>query len=226
MKTLQALLLSCVVFVPQLHSHSISANLGTSIPLTDVDVTGIGGGKEKAGSAGLSIGGQYLYNLRKDIGIGLDINFASSGDKESSTFLTGANSTLSSKTTSVLAVGKKNFLEDKKVSPYVLVGLGFGINNLTIDAKPTTGFVWSNTGTAEERNLADSTKTTFAGALALGLDIAITEALFVGGEARYMFTSSATYEPSPAIKAAYPQLSGVEGSINRMNLTVALGYKF
>lgn len=217
-------------FATKAYAHTLSLNLGVGIPISNVDVSnvcsgGICGGKEKAGSAGLSVGGQYLYNLRDDIGLGIDINYFGSGDQNSSTFIPRADSTLSSKATTVLAVYKYSFTTKGVIWPYVIAGLGFSSSNLKIDAKPATGFVWGDTGTTETRNMLDTTKTVFASAIGLGLDIPITANIIVGGEARWVGNGSTTYDSTQAAKTAFG-VTGVDGSLNQILVNAKVAYKF
>lgn len=210
--------------------HTLSLNVGAGIPISNVDVSnvcsgGVCGGKEKAGSTGLSIGGQYLYNLREDIGIGVDVNYFGSGDKTSSTFIPRGESTLSSKMTTVLAVYKYTFTTKGAVWPYVIAGLGFGSSNLKVDAKPAAGFVWADTGTAETRSMMDSTKTVFASAIGLGMDIPINQRIALGGEVRWVGCGSANYDSTQAAKSGFG-VNGVDGSLNQVLVTAKVGYKF
>lgn len=205
--------------------HSLSLDIGPSFPLTSIDITNVGGGKETAGTTGLAIGGQFLYDLRKDIGLGLDINHYGTGDRTSSSFIPAADSTLNSSVTSVLAVWKFSMLTDGKVWPYIIGGLGMASANLKVDAKPSAGFVWRDSGTNETRSLVDKTNTAFSGAVALGLDVPITSQIFLGAEARYTFVASATYDTTPRT-FVNTGVSSVQGTQAFIATTAHLAYKF
>src|SRR5205807_1809862 len=103
------------------------------------------------------------------------------------------NSTVSSKSTVVLAVAKYSIVPDGKILPYLLAGFGVHDSSLKFDASPVPGLVWANTGTTESRTLADDSGSSYAFALGTGLDIPINDKVFLGAEVRYQYLGSVTY---------------------------------
>src|SRR5438132_1039235 len=72
------MLLPCGLFASQL-----ALNVGVGIPLSEIDLSNAGGGKDKIGETGATIGGQYLFDLTKQLGVGVDVNYTKFGDKDS-----------------------------------------------------------------------------------------------------------------------------------------------
>lgn len=203
----------------------ISINVGGAVPLTDVNVSDAGGGKEKIGATGPNFGGQYLYQILPNLGIGADINYSAFGDKTSTTFIPGGDSTISSKSLVALSIVKFHFVTEGRVLPYVLGGLGFHNSSLKIDAKPSPGFVWGNTRTTETRNELDDSASNLALGLGAGLDIPVNESITLGVETRYQYLGESTYNTTVAAQRDFG-VTGVKGAASMILITGRVGYKF
>jgi len=64
-------------------SKLLAVNLGVNLPLTELDLTGVGGGKEKLGGPGVSGGAQFIYHLSQRVGIGGEINLSLPSERTS-----------------------------------------------------------------------------------------------------------------------------------------------
>jgi len=206
-------------------SQTVAINLGGAIPLTKLDLTGVGGGTAKVGTSGIFAGGQYLYQILGHLGVGADVNYSNFGDNTSSTLIPAGDSTISSKALVALAIAKFNFLTEGKVLPYLLAGIGIHNTNLKIDTKPSPGFFWLDTGTTETRNVLDDSATNFAFGVGTGLDIPMTQNLIFGVELRYQYLASSTYATTPMTQQA-TGITDVKGAASMINIFGRLGYKF
>lgn len=205
-------------------SQTINLNLGMGIPLTDLDLSAAGGGKDKVGTPGISVGGQYLYHVAPRLGLGLDINYSKSGEKQSSKFSPLLDSMVKSESVVALVIGKFIFIPNGKASPYVLAGGGVHSSRLKFSASPAAGLVWADTGTRESRVFGDSSGTNYAIVGGLGIDVFVTENAFLGLEGRYQHLGSDAYESTSLGQAA--GVSGVRGEASMVNIHARAGYRF
>lgn len=198
--------------------------IGGGIPVTKIDFSGAGGGSEYAGSGGLAAGAQVLFRASDRILLGLDGSYIASGEQSSTSLLPPAVSKLSSEKTTALFLAKAE-LTQGRVVPYFVGGVGFAANHLEIKTAPPPGMIWNDTHTSDDRAFVDSTKTTFAYALGVGLDLNINSQLFAGAEARLVGTAATTYDTT-AFGASATDITGIHGPLNDWILGVHLGTRF
>ena len=205
-------------------SQTVNLNLGTGIPLSTLDLSAVGGGSDKIGTAGLAVGGEYLYYLTPLFALGLDGNYSKFGDKNSSKFSPLVDSTVSAKSMVVLAVGKYTIVPEGKILPYLLGGFGLHNSSLKFSASPAAGLVWADTGTRESRVFGDDSASSYALAFGLGVDVPVNERVFIGIETRYQYLGSVTYSANSLGRAV--GVTGVEGATSMVNVFARAGYKF
>lgn len=205
-------------------SQSINLNVGAGIPLTDLDLSGAGGGKDRVGTAGFSVGGQYVYHPARRFGLGLDINYSRSGEKHSSKFTPLLDATIRSESLVALLIGKFLFRPEGKASPYLIAGGGIHHSRLVFNGAPAAGLVWLDTGTRESRNFGDDTASNYAAMGGLGVDVAVTENAFIGLEGRYQHLGDATYSTNSLGRAS--GLPSVKGEASMVNVFGRVGYRF
>lgn len=205
-------------------SQLLNVNLGMSVPLSDLKLTGTGGGNDKIGELGFSGGGQYVYHITPQFGVGAEINSSVHSDRNSSSLILNGDSTIGGHTIAVLLIARSVLIPEGNVHPFFLGGIGFHNTSLRLDTMPTPGFVWLDTRTTERRTLTDSSVTAFAGALGGGVDIFLTDQFFVGFEGRWQYFGSGTYGTTSAARTQ--GLTELKGDLSTFNVLARLGLKF
>jgi opacity protein-like surface antigen len=204
--------------------HTLAINLGTVIPLSNIDVSDAGGGKAKAGAAGFNGGGQYLFSVNPTLALGADFNYSDTGKEESTSIIPGGDTEISYKSAIFMFLMRANLLTGSVV-PYFVGGAGLHSTTLNADMKPQPGFVWLNTGTTETRNILNDTGSSFAGAIGFGTDFYLNENVFLGFEGRYQYMGNSTYNTT-TLTALSTGVTAIKGTISAFNLSGRLGYKF
>ena len=114
------------------HTQQVAFRLGTAAPLSrysqvpgmDVPLPQYYGADAKVGNPGFSFGGQYLYNIKDTIGLGLDFEY---GAPQAKIFDVVSYRYISKpEDLKLLAVGKYSWLPEYRVRPFGLVGVGVG----------------------------------------------------------------------------------------------------
>jgi len=145
----------------------------------------------------------FLHKASNYEYLGLGGGHFNSGDDISQAFAPNANSTISLKTTTIMALGRIDLAPSPKLTPYLLLGVGWIRHSLNVTATPLTA--WSDTGTTEPRVLVEDSKSTLGYAAGLGLDLALTDRLFIGIEAKYQGSVKRSFGVTPAGQAAIGQ---------------------
>jgi len=171
------LLFSTPVFAT---TNQIDFNWGRSTPLGSVQAQG---STEQDGLRGTSWSADGLHHVSNSFYLGFGFGHFSSEDNQSSTFILNKVSTVSSKKTSSLLLGRMDFGANARFVPYAIAGLGWVQNSLTVTALPASS--WDDTGTSEARTFVDQSKSTLGYAGGLGLDVLLSDRLLIGIEARY-----------------------------------------
>ncbi len=107
-----------------LGDQSVAVELGPMVPLSNIDLSNVGGGTSKVGSTGFAGGGQYLYYVSPTIGLGADLNYSGSGTQESTTLIPRGVTETSIKSAVFMAVVEANMIPTGNVIPYLVSGLG------------------------------------------------------------------------------------------------------
>lgn len=198
-----------------------SLNLGMTIPLAKVDATSSGNGKDDIGTVGFSGGGQYLYHLNPNWGFGADFNFAKPGKKTSSSLYTNGDATIETRSIVFMAISRYAFMPGGSFHPYLLGGLGLHNTSLKTTDQPQSGFLWTDTSTAERRTVVDGSVTSFAAALGVGTDLFFNEQVFAGVEGRWQYLGSGTYKAT----SQFPG-SDAKGDVGLFDILARVGIKF
>ena len=205
--------------------QSVTAALGLTVPVSQIDLTDVGGGKAQAGGPGFAGGFQYLYNVSPTFGIGADFNYLHTGEEQSSTLVPFGDSTVNLNSTIFLAVARVNLKTTGTVIPFVFWGMGINSTTLQINTTPSPGFYWFNTGTREERALINDSESGVAVALGGGVDYYISDRVFFGLEGRFDYLGNADYSSTPSTEF-FTGLSGVKGTFDLFNVMGRVGYRF
>lgn len=166
-------------------SHEAGFTLGAAIPLTETDLTDLGGKEETAVKTGLSINGRYLYHTSPAWAFGGEIGYSVFGDKEHDISDSGVIIREGAKSITFEGIAKYTLAPEKKTRPYFIGGLGYGNLQQKTETKPATGFSWSDTGTTEYRTNYDESIGALAFSLGAGLESFLTDAMALGIEARW-----------------------------------------
>lgn len=205
--------------------NNLVVNLGVGVPLTDLDLTDQGGGKDKIGKTGATFGLQYLYDVSPQLGLGADINGTAFGENASDVLIPGGHTTTKPTSSVYLAAVKFKFIPAGQVQPYVLGGFGFHRTSLDAKTAPQAGFVWADTGTRETRQMVDDSQTNYALAIGGGLDFPINDTVFMGVEGRYQHLGEVTFSTTPSAVQTFG-VTSVKGPMNMFNFLAKAGFKF
>src|SRR5438552_3130223 len=223
------LLLGCASAILKADIHagdqSLTAGLGVGTPLSEIDLTNVGGGKSKAGAPGFSGGFQYLNHVTPALGLGADFNLSNTGEAKSASLVPGGNSSVNLKSAVLLLMVRRNLNAAGPTAPYLFAGLGFHSTTLQLKTAPAAGFGWADTGTTEQRDVINDTQSGVALALGGGVDFYLSKVLFLGLEGRYQLLGNATYSATPNT-TLLTGVTGVKGSFGMVNFLARLGYKF
>ena len=149
-------------------TQQASLALGVANPVSDEIVDGQ---DTEFGQTGATLGLGYLYQIRRNLSIGGDINIKALGDKDIVT--KHGPATIKSSAWTSLAIARGDLAPDSRIRPYGLIGLGIG------GAKRETTFV----NRPDLNN--EQTSTGFAFAMGVGVDYDINASWLAGAEVRY-----------------------------------------
>jgi len=173
---------------------------------------------QEDGSQGLNWSADFLHKIARQVSIGIGGGHFSSGDNTETTFVPNTSSTVSSKMTSILALGRLDLTSSAKFVPYVIAGIGWARNSLTVSALPDS--TWSDTGTSESRTLVDDSGSALGYAAGAGVDVALSDRIFLGVEARYQGSTRRSFDVTPQGESVMDQ-----GSVSTALKMVILGIK-
>jgi len=183
--------------------QQVSAGLGFVAPLNGTDITSTDSGGGTASGANGGVGPlfdlQYLYFTHPRVAFGGSFDYFHRGGADRDGPFSSVSSTqLTELTTSgdsvvFQGVARYTFTDSGNVRPYVRGGLGFHHTWEKVDARPFSGFAWSDTGTDERRRVIDGSSTGLAGSAAVGLDFNYWGPESLGLELGWMGLSGATY---------------------------------
>ena len=170
---------------------------GSAAPITQVDFGGVGGGRESIGTVGAFAGAQYFYDLNAHLSLGAEIDAFGNGSSELTSIpvLSG-----SAKMSAVSYLGLiKVYLNDPEWIHFYLAG-AMGVQSTTFDsdARPRSGYVWGDTGTAETRHFR-TRNNGFAAGVGPGFELALTESILLGGEGRFQFATAGRHVIANAV---------------------------
>ncbi|OFX10633.1 MAG: hypothetical protein A2516_01220 [Alphaproteobacteria bacterium RIFOXYD12_FULL_60_8] len=174
--------------------NEISFNMGGFTPSAKLTLNG----QDDVASPGLAYGGRYLRQTSAHAAFGIGFEKINPVMHNSETLITHAFTSSNFESSTVMGLAKLS--TSGAFQLYVMGGLGFHATTLKIDAFPLAGYVWSDTGTFETRSVVNSTKSSAASMLQIGLDGDIGKSLSAGVELAYYYLGATTYDASPAAK--------------------------
>lgn len=177
-------------------THQAGVSLGAANPTS---YQTLDGSRAEFGSTGPTLGFNYLYQIRPNLGVGADLNFKSLGDRDFNTGLGPVE--VESSAWTLLAIGRAELMPESDIRPYGLLGLGLGgvKREIRYELSPSRD--------------RDQTSSGFAFAVGAGLDFDITPSWLAGAELRYSYINT---EPSEV---------GAD-SVRTVDLHFKVGYKF
>ncbi len=190
--------------------NQIEFNFGRGTPLSSIQA---GGSSDRAGSRGTNWSADFLHQNGPRSYAGLGGGQFRSNDNVSETFLPNASSTITSKITSILLLTRVDLPSQSRMVIYVIAGLGWARNSLTITAMSGQG------------TLMDDSRDTLAYATGLGADYALNDRLIIGVEARYQGALKRTFDLTPQGQAI-TGVGSVQTSMNVFMLGVKAGIKY
>lgn len=202
--------------------HELSLDVGAALPFSDVSVSG--GGSAKNGKTGPRLGLRYLYALRPALSAGAELGLEVRGTKSAPGLIANGDSEVGGTSFVALGVVRWMFKPESARRPYIIAGVGLHSGSTMIRTKPRAGFVWTDTGTNEQRELVNGTGTGFAAALRAGIELSSRGPGFFSLEGGLSHLGSAKYGATAAGRTA--GLDGLKGSITNMTVTGRFGFKF
>ncbi len=182
--------------------NQVEFNWGHGVPQATVSV---GNSSDELGSSGNVWSADILHLASRQTYLGLGGGQYRSGDNTSGSFIRNTQSTLAAKTSSVLILGRIDFPHSSKLVTYVIGGIGWVRNSLSITAYPTG--LWNDSASAEQRTFLSTAKSTLGFAGGLGLDLDLTQTLVFGIEGRYQTSLKQYFDLTPEGQAATGQTS-------------------
>ena len=173
--------------------------------------------------SGAAWGAQYLYYLSPSIAIGADLNVSYNGSRRDDDQIADIDTTARSKAVTEMIIARLAYPRGR-VRPYLFAGLGAHQSSFFLSGKPFPGTTWSNGGT-DSRMLIDEHDTSLALAGGIGLDVFLTESLFLGTELRSTTLGGTKPDISPAGQALGLTLKHRHGA-SEGNIFFKLGWKF
>ncbi len=178
----------------------VSLGLGLAVPLNDADIKSIDGGTSGGtnGTIGPLVRIEYLYYQYPQAAFGGSFDyFHRSADGRTGPVSTNnlqlTNMEVSGDSVLFQAIAKYTFTDHGRTRPYVRGGIGFHHSWTDIEARPQSGFAWSDTGTSEHRTVINGAATGLAGSLSVGLDFNYGAPSNFGVELGWLGLSSETY---------------------------------
>jgi len=161
-------------------ASQVEIRLGAGIPISANEFN-------KTAKTGVAGGLRYLYQWKENIGIGGQVDYFSFGEKKRAISLSGGNINAKFQANVLTAevVGKYSLMTGNRFSPYGVGGVGVSSFSQETKGTPVSGSSWVDTGTTEERLVADDSSTSFAASFGIGVDTYITENIFAALEANW-----------------------------------------
>jgi opacity protein-like surface antigen len=191
-------------------TNQLDFNFGRGTPQSYIQA---GGSSDHAGSRGTNWSADFLHQNGPHTYIGLGGGQFRSNDNVSETFVPNASSTIRSKTSSILLLTRVDIPSRSRIVMYVLAGVGWARNSLSITAMPG------------QIALLEQSKDCLAYASGIGADYALSDRLFIGVEARYQGSFRRTYDLTPA-GTTLTGVNSMDTSMNVILLGVKVGIKY
>jgi len=111
-------------------------------------------------------------------------------------------------------LGRYNLSRSRRVTPYLMLGVGFAQQELNVDS------IYRFSGDTRDSKYLSDNAITFAGSLGFGLDYSLTDRWIVGGELRYVRTGQSTFGDSESYGPSF------KGSSAMVSGTMRVGFRF
>jgi hypothetical protein len=192
--------------------------------LSRVDASSAGGGRSHNGNSGILFGGQYLALSSPQTAWGLHAEYLGRTSNDDIGFIPSTLSSISGDTLLLLGVVKYTLTRRGAARPYFLLGAGADYTTTLIDARPLSGFVWSDTGTDEARRLVDDDRWGFASTARLGIDFNMMEPSVLGLEIGWTGVYNSRAPATPAGRDL--GLESVTGQMDALTVAMRWGWRF
>lgn len=201
-------------------ANQFDFNLGRGTPLSSIQA---GASSDLAGSRGTEWSADLLHPTAGSFYLGLGGGMLRSNDNQTDTFVPGAHSTITSRRSSIMVLSRTDLGPPSKMVPYLIAGIGWVRNSLTVTASPTGA--WKDTGTSEQRTLMEDSRSTVGYVTGVGLDYALTSRIVIGIEGRYQGSIQRPFDLTPAGQAV-TGISNIPTSLNTYMVGVKAGIKY
>lgn len=201
----------------------VSFEFGLAVPYSGISFAEAGGGTASDGDAGALFGLRWLHDLSSRWSAGGEFRFEGRSETDSPGLLPRADAGVSGQSVLFLGLARRTFGREAP-RPYLVVGAGPHHTDLTVDAAPKPGFVWSDTATAETRRLVDGDAWGVALAARAGLDLTAREPGVLSLEAGWTWLSRERYAATAAGRAL--GLTGVTAPVDLFTVAVRWGWGF
>lgn len=182
--------------------QEVGLDIGAAIPNIQV------GGGNSAASTGFLIGGQYIYQITPNIGVGVDVQDGMYGS-QTFTVDEGGGHTGSIKTTSNAltyeVAGRYVFMPDNQWNPYAIVGVGG--NDISLKATSAGG------------TLVNTSDQTFAFSVGAGVETTFMENWVGGLEARWRYMGIGSWDQTGGGKVD-------SDGMDEFTIAARIGYKW
>jgi opacity protein-like surface antigen len=168
-----------ILFLPSMSTATtnlISLNIGRGTPESSIQATG---SSDLNGASGQAWSFDAFHLVSPQVYLGLSTGHFSAGDNTSLTFVPNTTTTISSKVTSSLILGRLDLTPGGKAVPYLIGGIGWAKNSIVV--------------TSDSVTLVNDSKNTFEYGVGGGIDFAWTDHLFIGAEGRYQGSYKSSY---------------------------------
>lgn len=189
-------------------TNQLEFNYGRGFPRASDDLREA---VDQEGPRGPQWSADILHKMSPGLYLGLGGGHFVSADDMSNIFASGASSNQSLKMTSILGLGRIDLGPNPKLTPYAIAGLGWVRTSLAV--------------TSGSQVLVDESNSTLGYALGLGMDLPLTDRLYIGIEGRYQNSIKHTFNTTSAGLAATGQ-SQVAFSSGAYLFSAKVGIKY
>jgi opacity protein-like surface antigen len=200
----------------------LSLQFGLAIPISQVSFSPIGGGNALNGDVGAILGLQYLHQLGRRLGLGLEFEYADRSTNETFGLFPSGVAYVSGDSLIFMGEGRWDLRDHGSVRPYVLGGLGAHRTTETIDARPFPGSFWATTFPFDTRQLIDDDLWGLASCVRFGVDFPMDHNASVGFDLSWLRLGAGTFHATPQGQAV--GLTGVSGALDIISLAARIAF--
>jgi hypothetical protein len=200
----------------------LAVEFGLSIPVSQVNFAGIGGGNAVNGDVGPLAGLQYLHQFDHHLSLGAEFEYADRSSNDTFSLSPTGEAHIYGDSEIFLAEGRWSLRDQGLARPYILGGLGAHRTSETIDVRPFPGFAWPATNTYEPRRLIDGDLWGFASCVRVGVDFHMDHSTSLGFDLSWLRLSGGTYAATSQGEAM--GLTGISNPVHLITLAARLGF--